>query len=146
MERELAVCQSVFVGRVLARSRDRIEIIGNQEPAYQFVFEVQRIYKGPTTHRISVKTGLGGGDCGYPFEIGKSYLVYAGGDVRLETNICTRTTPLALAAADLSRLGAPQTVFVPVPMLSFAAATGIVVCVLVIGIAIGMRWGKKATT
>ncbi|MDQ3706352.1 MAG: hypothetical protein M3437_14280 [Chloroflexota bacterium] len=70
-------------------------------------------------------TGSGGGDCGYVFNPGDTYLVYAYsshpgspvffiGNLRVEipigtkqfgTSICTRTVPLALAAQDLAQLG-----------------------------------------
>ena len=44
--------------------------------------------------------------CGYPFEMGQSYLVYAFGlESSLETHLCTRNQPLAAAAEDLSGLG-----------------------------------------
>jgi len=43
-----------------------------------------------------VKTGLGGGDCGYAFEVGKQYLVHAGKDDtgRLVTGVCSQTSLL----------------------------------------------------
>src|SRR5258708_4102213 len=45
---------------------------------------------------MRLSTGLGGGDCGFDFEVGKQYLVYAFNDEagELSTNICTRTTRL----------------------------------------------------
>ena len=47
---------------------------------------------------------MGGGDCGYRFEIGKEYLVYAylGEDKKLSTGICTRTGLLTKADEDLA--------------------------------------------
>ena len=57
---------------------------------------------------VTVGTGAGGGDCGYAFETGETYLVYASGDVAdLRTGICTRTRRVADAASDLSALGPP---------------------------------------
>jgi hypothetical protein len=52
---------------------------------------------------IEIVTGLGGGDCGYDFQIGADYVVYAykNAEGRLETNICSRTRPLAEASEDM---------------------------------------------
>jgi hypothetical protein len=52
---------------------------------------------------IEIVTGLGAGDCGYPFEPGGEYIVYAhkNGEGQLETSICSRTRPLARADEDL---------------------------------------------
>lgn len=52
---------------------------------------------------IEIETGFGGGDCGYQFQVGTEYVVYAykNGAGRLETGICSRTRPLADAAEDL---------------------------------------------
>ncbi len=66
-------------------------------------FRNTTIYKGPKQARIVIRTGLGCGDCGYDFEIGSSYLVYAytNEDGDLETDTCTRTSLLDYAGADL---------------------------------------------
>lgn len=61
------------------------------------------------SRRVVVLTGMGGGDCGFPFRRGKSYLVYAyrTGDGSLDVRICGRTRDLTHAAADLRELGEP---------------------------------------
>jgi hypothetical protein len=54
-----------------------------------------------------VFTGTGGGDCGYPFAIGQTYLVYAyTNDEQLATSICTPTRPAVTAAAVMQQLHA----------------------------------------
>src|SRR6185503_13036130 len=63
-----------------------------------FQLSVSESFRGPAIvgEDITVYTGAGGGDCGYRFEIGTSYLVYAdlvGG--RLVTSICSHTNPVA---------------------------------------------------
>ena len=70
-------------------------------------FRVESSWKGKLLTELRLTTGLGNGDCGYPFEVGQKYLVYAyGSDVnRLGTNICQRTVDLIEAAADLKALG-----------------------------------------
>ena len=47
---------------------------------------------------------FGGGDCGYPFQTGTEYVIYAykNSDGRLETGICSRTRPLAEAGDDVA--------------------------------------------
>jgi hypothetical protein len=77
---------AVFVGEV-------IEIV--QKPNVFFVevkFAVERKWNDGIRKTVAVITGKGGGDCGYPFEVGKKYLVYAlNGKNTLRTNICTKT-------------------------------------------------------
>jgi len=64
---------------------------------------------------IEIVTGLGGGDCGYPFQAGIDYFVYAfkNAEGRLETGICSGSQPLTEAAQDLRYLramaGVPST-------------------------------------
>ena len=70
-------------------------------------FKVRESWKGVRSAEARVFTGQGGGDCGYKFEKGKEYLVYAykRSDSGLETNICQRTALLTEAAEDLKVLG-----------------------------------------
>ncbi len=58
----------------------------------------------PSQKEIEILTGVGGGDCGYPFRTGADYVVYAykNSDGNLETGICSRTRPLAQAASDVA--------------------------------------------
>jgi hypothetical protein len=59
----------------------------------QFIFEVTRTWKGTAEKKqITVETGVGGGDCGYQFTIGASYILYCNeAEGILHTGICTRT-------------------------------------------------------
>jgi len=84
-------------------------------------FSVEEAFSGVEGSEAQVSTGLGGGDCGYNFVRGTSYVVYAyrmsGGDGRrLGTGICTRTRPTLGASEDLAYLrglaGAPAGVTV----------------------------------
>ena len=93
--------EAVFTGTVL-------EISKRPGDLYITVkFKVEEVWRGPRGAETSVFTGIGGGDCGYKFEIGEKYLVYAykRDDSKLETNICQRTAPLAEAGPDLKVLG-----------------------------------------
>ena len=68
--------------------------------------QVLRSYHGLKKERVTVVTGLGEGDCGFDFETGKDYLVFAESvsDGRLFTSICTGTTPLEQAGPELRYL------------------------------------------
>lgn len=61
------------------------------------------------TDVVKVRTGYGGGDCGYPVEEGKSYLVYARRNLQNELTfgICGRNAALICASDDVAELGQP---------------------------------------
>lgn len=55
-------------------------------------FEVDEVSKGDVGDAVTVTTGMGHGDCGYDFQEGTPYKVYAHGVVGgLETSICSGT-------------------------------------------------------
>jgi len=76
-----------------------------------FQLSVSESFRGPAIagQDILIYTGNGGGDCGYRFEVGTSYLVYAElrGD-RLVTSICSRTGSAAETAHIIRQLRASQ--------------------------------------
>lgn len=78
---------AVFVGEV-------VEVIEKPDAySVEIKFKVVKSWKNEFKDAASIKTGRGGGDCGYKFEVGKRYLVYTDGDKNnLRTNICTRTS------------------------------------------------------
>jgi hypothetical protein len=80
--------QAVFVGKVM-------QVLPKPEGyGVSVKFRVENIWKGKLSQEVTIFTGQGGGDCGYRFEVGESYLVYASGsNERLSTNICQRTAP-----------------------------------------------------
>ncbi len=69
-------------------------------------FAVTHSWKLVNTTSVQVRTGSGGGDCGYGFSTGSDYLVYAGhaAGEGFGTSICTRTSELSRAAEDLTFL------------------------------------------
>ena len=92
--------KAVFSGKV-------VEVIQNPQFLYVEVrFKVESSWKQVRTDELIIRTGRGG-DCGYRFEVGQRYLVYAygSGESRLETNICQRTRELDDAEEDLRVLG-----------------------------------------
>ena len=66
-------------------------------------FSVESAFRGLEGSRIEVRTGMGGGDCGYGFKKGVRYLVYAHRtkEGHLHASICSRTRPLTQAGEDL---------------------------------------------
>jgi hypothetical protein len=70
---------------------------------YRALFRVQTSWKGPVEDETAVYTGMWSGDCGFPFETGRRYLVYAVKDRHdrgLFTSTCTRTIELGVPGAD----------------------------------------------
>jgi hypothetical protein len=64
-------------------------------------FRVESPYKGIGKKEIEIYTGDGGSDCGFPFQVGKRYLVYAYGENSyLSTNYCGRTRAIENAKED----------------------------------------------
>ena len=93
--------KAVFSGKV-------VEVNRNAQSQFITVkFKVENSWKGNITQEVSITTGLGSGDCGYSFEVGKSYLVYAYGsnENSLQTNICQRTGSLTDSSKDIKMLG-----------------------------------------
>ncbi len=98
----------VFVGQVSDISSTPTTIgAGERQQVYQqklVRFNVEEALRGVSGPNAEVVTGNGGGDCGFAFEKGGHYLVYAypgQQDSRLYTSICTPTKPLDKAAAEL---------------------------------------------
>jgi len=102
----------VFLGKVIA-------LDSNPNPPsaaeYRFPgqiavhFSVTENFRGGAGvgQEIIVHTGVGGGDCGYPFKVGTSYLVYAlNYQNQLTTSICTQTSPEVMVAGVMRELRA----------------------------------------
>lgn len=65
-------------------------------------FLISRTYRGAEQPRATVMTGLGGGDCGFDFETGEDYLVFAtAAGSGLFTSICSPTELLEYADSAL---------------------------------------------
>lgn len=92
---------AVFTGTVLGITQE-----GNQRLVR---LRVEESWKGAKCGEVTITTGLGDSDCGYAFQEGQAYLIYADKQRgKLSTNICTRTRPTAEAGEDLAALGAPS--------------------------------------
>ena len=72
-------------------------------PANRLVrFRVEQSWREEVPREVEVRTGSGGGDCGYTFIKGVRYLVFArrNGE-QLNTSICSPTKPISDAGEDL---------------------------------------------
>ena len=88
--------QAVFVGQVvdIAKLDPGAPSNAPDGPYYRRVsFKVTESLRGNVEATTVVFTGSGGGDCGYGFSTGKSYLIYAHKATtgQLTTNACGRT-------------------------------------------------------
>ncbi|MCB9611071.1 MAG: hypothetical protein H6721_02080 [Sandaracinus sp.] len=79
-------------------------------------FEVTRQWKGVESESVVVHTARDSAACGFPFEVGQDYLVYASAeqDGTLSTGLCDRTALVADASEDLAALQGPGEVPVDV--------------------------------
>jgi hypothetical protein len=103
---EFARADTVFVGRVVSFNQTASRTI---EAGRTAQFAVERSFKGlsVTQKTVEVKTGSGGGDCGFDFKPGQRYLVFAHrSSGSLVTSICSYTQPAAGAEDDLELIDA----------------------------------------
>jgi hypothetical protein len=104
---------AVFLGKVTAKTDLATPATAETfdlSRGYTVHFSVAENFHGvsdPGTEAV-VYTGSGGGDCGYPFVVGTSYLVFAGvgSDGRLSTGICNGTQPEIMVGGVLKQLRA----------------------------------------
>lgn len=99
-----AAADAVLSGKVTS-----IEAAGDNQ--LKVTIEVATSFKGDAAKTAAIYTANDGAACGYHFEKGKNYLIYArlsgeGADQLLRTGLCTRTRPIADADEDLKELGA----------------------------------------
>jgi len=79
-------------------------------------FKMVRSFKGPSSESIEVRTANSSAACGYGFEEGQSYLVYANDfEGTLSASLCSRTRLITEATEDLNELGLGVTPFDPGP-------------------------------
>ena len=105
----LAQSHAVFVGKVT-------KIDGGEGRSVSVTLEATTTWKGVAEKNVVVQTASDSAACGFTFEVGKSYLVYAyltgeegAKDRALATNICTRTHLVDdRAKEDIAELGPPE--------------------------------------
>jgi len=107
-----ARADAVFSGRVANIFGPYVE--SSSADPVRVQFEVSKVWKGNVSTEVTVVTALSSVSCGYEFEKGKVYIVYAYVDDsdfvshdkgELITSVCTRTKPLSESEQDLTALG-----------------------------------------
>ena len=96
---------AVFSGTVTRVEEIRVRA-GRPDAYYskrRVLISVEESFRGYVSGVVQIATGAGGGDCGYNFEEGRSYLVYAykNEEGQLSSGICSRTRPIEKAEEDL---------------------------------------------
>lgn len=108
---ELAESAAVFAGRVVSISHSFDPNAPPFAPGDRTTieFEVSTVWKGSVNETMYVTTPPTGGSCGFAFEKGDEYIVYASHSsldaAAYSTSICSRTAPLDQAQVDLDALG-----------------------------------------
>jgi len=78
----------IFTGKVI-----------NGDPVH---FNIYRAFKGVSGNEITIYTSPSATSCGYPFEVGKEYVVYGSKtDYGIRTGLCTGTTELSNAKGSI---------------------------------------------
>jgi len=115
-ERALSDSEAVFSGEVVDFEKSplpttmmegtMVTMMMSPRPATA-TLRVSEVWKGPRQQTVQLTTDVADGvSCGYPFEEGQEYLVYAyGGQQDLVADGCTETKRLSEANADLTALG-----------------------------------------
>ncbi|MGI2328546.1 hypothetical protein [Planococcus sp. YIM B11945] len=110
-EDERARATVVFSGKVASV---REQESPDDYPSKRVVFDVTQMFKGAKEPQLVIRTGWGSGDCGFEFEEGREYKVYAhevpldkgakpdlnGETTSLETTICDETEELTAFGDD----------------------------------------------
>lgn len=131
---------AVFAGEVVdIKVLDGV-VVSSADPV-KVTFEVSQTWKGPDYKTLVLTTARDSASCGYSFEEGEEYIVYAYGESdKLTTNICSRTNILASAQDDLQELGTSSSLKIskinytsPVfnPILVLMIVGGVIILIIV---------------
>lgn len=88
----------VFRGKCLEKTTNWVS------SGMKYTFQVEESWVR-TIEPFTVINSPGVGNCGYPFEVGKEYLVYVNKKFSLKSTICDPTKPFSEAGEDLTFLG-----------------------------------------
>ncbi len=106
-DEELANSSAVFSGKVvnLAEPFSGFGPVSSADPI-KVTFQVDKVWKGSVSQTTTISTARSSASCGYTFEKGGEYIVYAyGTENDLSVSLCSRTQPLDTAQDDLAVLG-----------------------------------------
>ena len=105
LDRPVALPDSTLQGS--QRRNAELAYVGKSVKRLQVTLEVMEVWKGDIAVRTDVYTANECCVCGFPFELGKEYLIYAGraSSGHLGVSLCSRTRELSRAADDVTALG-----------------------------------------
>lgn len=111
-QEELNRSDAVFAGQVESIQDSLTSGFMGPGQDYDVTFDIMRVWKGPETDTLKVKTSSSSASCGYSFQEGEDYLVYANEEYQVEdgdltVSLCSRTASLENAEQDVAALGAP---------------------------------------
>ena len=107
---EMEKKDAVFSGKVLTiKDRNKLSTIKSSADPMEVVIAVNEIWKGIEESQVAVFTERDSASCGFEFQVGQEYLVYASKDGdQLRASLCSRTALLSLASDDVTELGAGE--------------------------------------
>ena len=157
-QEELAAFDAVFAGRVRSVEHTFDPDASSVSPwdHTKVGFTVNTVWKGDVTRSIEIATPPTGGSCGYPFQEGTTYIVYAYGSATeggFTASLCSRTAPLSAAQEDIAALGRGQApggeAVAPTPAgdggsgsLGVVLAAVVVAALVVAGVVVYARRGR----
>ncbi len=98
-EDQRAEAAAIFEGRVE-------QIVSDEDGTLSVAFHVTQAWRGVAQERIEVSTASSGAACGFTFEVGQHYLVYATSpESTLRVSLCSRTARMDDASEDRQLLG-----------------------------------------
>ncbi|MHA7963185.1 hypothetical protein ACX93W_03495 [Paenibacillus sp. CAU 1782] len=110
VQETLANHDAVFEGIVTGKKRPSTIFSSSSADPVTWTFRVNEVWKGKVTSTLSVTSAESGASCGFEFEEGKRYLVYARDNGKsLDVSLCSRTVDFNSASADLTELGTGST-------------------------------------
>jgi len=111
------LAQAVFVGKVISVVKPKPRLIDRRRKLYEYSlelvvrFKVTTVWKYVTHTYVTLTTMEQSAACGYHFDVGKTYLVYAyANQDGLNTNLCSETKELSAAEPDLKQIGPGQSI------------------------------------
>lgn len=111
---------AVFEGKAVSVKESALALFGSSSKAVKASFQVNEVWKGQVAPTITVITAGASDSCGFTFEEGERYLVYASDrDGHLEASLCGGTVHQSYAGEHLAVLGSGS-----VPPLVAAQAPG----------------------
>lgn len=106
-----AACQeywrsdAVFAGKIVGSAQETVDDEPYKRTERVLRVAIEQAFRGVEGAETEVRTGWGGGDCGYEFKVGERYMIYAYRDEKshkLYTSICSRTRPVSKADEDFA--------------------------------------------